>query len=163
MWLPRVRLGAPGPFVVLAWLGALLWYPVRWYEDPAASWALTAARAGLWAVGSAVAARLLATFRPTEPRDESWLRAGAALRRGTAPSDEGERRLLAGHLPELRRGARLGLAAGVPLFAALTGAAVEVDRPGSAVLFGLCLVGVVAVAARTLTRVRRTRADLDTN
>jgi hypothetical protein len=51
-----------------------------------------------------------------------------------------------------RRGARVGLAVGVPFLAALAGYAAVVGRPLFAALFGVALTGVVTVAVVQLRR-----------
>lgn len=156
-----LRLGASGAYVLTAWAGTLLWFPARWYDVPNAPLAVTAVRAGLWGTVWPLGIWLVvAASRRTAPEDTSWARACRTVRRGEASADKPTRTALAEHLPRIRRSALIGLLAGVPLFVGLAALAVHIGWYLTAVLFTLLLAGVVAVAVRTLTRVRRLQRDL---
>ncbi|SCF38069.1 hypothetical protein GA0074696_5086 [Micromonospora purpureochromogenes] len=163
---PLIRLGAPGPYVLAATFATALWFPARWYDDPDGPLPVALVRAGLWGVIWALFIFLVAVMprgrrtRAEEERDEAWRTTRSALRRGAVSDDEAERAAVLDHLPVARRGALVGAVGGTLLFGALAWVALTVGRPASALLFGLVLGAVLAVAARTLFRVRRLTAAL---
>ncbi|MFG1672581.1 hypothetical protein [Micromonospora sp. NPDC049282] len=168
---PLVRLGPPGPYVVFMLLAALLWLPLRLWEERDGSALVAVVRAGLagaiWGIFPLALSwggrmgRKRRTAAEAE-RAAGWRVTEVALRRGEPPTDEAGLATVADDLPAVRRGALWGAVAGTLFLGAMIALAVRVGWTSSAIGFGMALVTVLAVAARTGRRERRLRATVPT-
>ncbi|MEH1101676.1 hypothetical protein [Micromonospora sp. CPCC 205561] len=157
---PLVRLGAPGPYVLVAALATAAWSVARLLAGSGGSPAEALLGAGVGGVPWGLVPLALGWVLRAD-RDPAWEAARRALRRGVAPDDERARAAAADQLPTTRQGAVVGLAGGVLLFGGMAVLALALDRPLTAGLHGLVLVAVLAAAALTLGRARRLERALD--
>ncbi|SCG79421.1 hypothetical protein [Micromonospora humi] len=164
---PLVRLGQPGPYVIFMIIAALGWLPLRLWDERDGSALVAVVRAGLGGVIWGAFPFLLSLGgrmgrkRRTAAEAEravGWRVTEVALRSGEPPADEAGRAAVVDDLPAVRRGALGGAAVGTLFLGALAALAVAVGWTASAIGFGVVLVVVLAVAARTARRERRLRA-----
>ncbi|GAA3741611.1 hypothetical protein [Micromonospora maritima] len=160
------RFGPPGSYAVSMLVATLVWLPLKLWEGRHGSPLLAIVRAGLFGVVWGTVFPFLLSFvvKPRNPAEAEWTagwrRTATALRRGQPPADEAERAAVTDNLPAVRRGALIGPAVGIPLFAALIGVALHVGRTASALWFAAVLAAVLVVAVLTGRRERRLRARL---
>ncbi|MFF0466066.1 hypothetical protein ACFYPX_01295 [Micromonospora zamorensis] len=135
---------------------ALVGLPVRWLlyrQEPLVEAVLSAALNTVWIAPSIA---LTQRFLGEAWQDPEGHALRAAMRTGTVPEDDTARADLPGYLAGQRRAtwaallSILGISLGLILFALLAA-----DSEGFAVVFGVVAAVSVAVAARTLTRIRR--------
>ncbi|MET7946129.1 hypothetical protein [Micromonospora sp. NPDC005324] len=157
---------APGlQLMAVYWvpMTVLVVLPVRWLFDRHESLdeaVLGAALNAVW-LGPAVYLSRRMVGEQAARRDPEGYALREAVRTGTVPEDDAVRADLPGYLAGQRRAtwaallSILGISLGLILLAL-----VAADNEGFAVLFGVVAAVSVAVAARTLTRIRRLAALL---
>ncbi|WP_430500578.1 hypothetical protein ACQRWP_02255 [Micromonospora trifolii] len=152
---------APGlQLMAVYWvpMTVLIGLPVRWLFDRQESLdeAVLGAALNAVSIGPALYLSRRMAGQQNARRDPEGYALREAMRTGTVPEDDAVRADLPGYLAGQRRAtwaallSILGISLGLILLAL-----VAADNEGFAVLFGVVAAVSVAVAARTLTRIRR--------
>ncbi|MFI6233058.1 hypothetical protein ACIBD9_05820 [Micromonospora sp. NPDC050784] len=136
----------------------LIGLPVRWLFDrhEPLDEAVLGAALNAVSIGPALFLGRLGAGQQNARRDPEGYALREAMRTGTVPEDEAVRAGLPGYLAGQRRAtwaallSILGISLGLILLALLSA-----DNEGFAVIFGVVAAVTVAVAALTLTRIRR--------